>query len=821
MKELDQKIIEEINTNSFKEDEKQEQLNDNKNLFLDDNINEYSNNDISLINLEKLQEKRDKVAEVMRKETRTDLAILAPDQSYFSYTTSRTTEEIENRRDDIMEKIEEDGYGEVFKNQKIQDESDLFRDESELLLRDKKWYRLLDSESTQMQNVKKTLSLVNHILDGNVKTDFGGSVDAEYLKKEVLESFLSCETACEEYLRTHKKKGKHDTGIRRKERVQRILDSLRGQIEDISKILEDLGDGMEVYDNMSVREMLVEYKTNGPIHQEKKELHDNEIIHEATNDGDMLLDALEADRQKYLEELRTDDYVKNYLKNNGENPAFFKKVAVLNGYKEKPEKADIRRGANLINGAGLDATIMHLKDTLFATDFNIFLYGNEEEFKAKFVKNYKLLEAFEWLDSIKDGSFAASIILPNGFDTGDFIERLQMAKSIKKDYEKRIRKLQGKQVSEDSSDAYFKMGMRDINVAMTKRANKRGKKAAKELIREKKALYDKFMKFVHDAGEEYISNGDVMVKDALLGFYKAEAEKTTSIPEITDEYLCSDKNICFYEFDTISALSGDAIMEIEKHTVEFKKSKEYDNLSDEEKKEYEDFLKQHRDDRTDYEKAMFQDEMNSNVILKGQDRDFRLEGRVHDVTVVAQKPKNFDVEKLGNAKIMMAHAGNLVKDEILSNNDYPDEKMKNNIVRFAQWRMGKGISLLPNDPRWGKLKEFEKTYSMKEEPSDVTISFGDKTRTLKLYIPKTMEKNTYSLKANSNEEFDQMISDMEEMSKAKWYANCVKGYIASRMGKSLELFGEISVEFSGLTNYHIEKCDAIYDKYNLGAMKQG
>ncbi|MCR5655624.1 MAG: hypothetical protein K6G07_08320 [Lachnospiraceae bacterium] len=149
-----------------------------------------------------------------------------------TFATDRTKDEI--KADNLrIENLEKEGYNSI--EERMVSRVKKKENDSELLIRDKKWYRLFDGESKEMKDVKESVAYLNNILNSDVPMIEGAQrINVPKMKKDVMSAYITAFRACDKYLRTHKLKGKHSTGERRKNKVRRMLKTL----EDEQKIFE-------------------------------------------------------------------------------------------------------------------------------------------------------------------------------------------------------------------------------------------------------------------------------------------------------------------------------------------------------------------------------------------------------------------------------------------------------------------------------------------------------------------------------------------------------------------------------------------------------
>ncbi|MCR5655816.1 MAG: hypothetical protein K6G07_09310, partial [Lachnospiraceae bacterium] len=159
-----------------------------------------------------------------------DLGELSAQQKTF--TTDRSKDAI--RRDNVrIENLEKEGYDSI--EDKMKSRMQKKENDSELLIRDKKWYRLFDSESQEMKDVKESVAYLNNVLNSDVPMIAGTQkINVPKMKKDVMSAYITAFHACDKYMRTHKLKGKHSTGERRKRKVN----LMRKTIIEEQKIFE-------------------------------------------------------------------------------------------------------------------------------------------------------------------------------------------------------------------------------------------------------------------------------------------------------------------------------------------------------------------------------------------------------------------------------------------------------------------------------------------------------------------------------------------------------------------------------------------------------
>ncbi|MCR5655626.1 MAG: hypothetical protein K6G07_08330, partial [Lachnospiraceae bacterium] len=156
------------------------------------------------------------------------------------YTTNRSKRQI--REDNIrIETLETTGFHSV--EEKMQTRAQKMQNDSELLLRDKKWYRLFDSESEEMKHVKSSVAYLNNVLSGPVPRLATGAINAQQMKKDVMSAYITAFHACDKYLKSHKLKGKHSTGERRKQKVKQMISTI-GKDQKLFEVAVDNALGM-------------------------------------------------------------------------------------------------------------------------------------------------------------------------------------------------------------------------------------------------------------------------------------------------------------------------------------------------------------------------------------------------------------------------------------------------------------------------------------------------------------------------------------------------------------------------------------------------
>ena len=179
-------------------------------------------------------------------------------------------------------------------NQKRSAQVNRFRNVSLGLFKDKKWYS--GTDSPEMVRVKKTVAYLNNLLDKGIydyvseEGTKGVNLDAKALKEAVHKAFEEAISACENYLEKKKEKneGRWSTGVRRRERVNRILqmckeersryeltvDALQDKsIEgfDIEELRQQKESGAEAQDDQIDQEEQLEQKDQQKIGEEQEE----------------------------------------------------------------------------------------------------------------------------------------------------------------------------------------------------------------------------------------------------------------------------------------------------------------------------------------------------------------------------------------------------------------------------------------------------------------------------------------------------------------------------------------------------------------------
>ncbi len=116
---------------------------------------------------------------------RVELAML--DMGIKTYRTNRTNVEIVAENETLRAKNKQKDYR--GSKQQMLDNAQLLKNESEILIRDKKWYRIFNRESDDMKNVKQSVAYLNNLLDGDVKKDKNERLDVLYMITKVIPAY--------------------------------------------------------------------------------------------------------------------------------------------------------------------------------------------------------------------------------------------------------------------------------------------------------------------------------------------------------------------------------------------------------------------------------------------------------------------------------------------------------------------------------------------------------------------------------------------------------------------------------------------------------
>lgn len=160
-------------------------------------------------------------------------------------------------------------------NQQILDKKDLMdenervtllRNSAQLLVRDKKWYRLFDSESQEMTYVKNSLNYLINLLDGDItRNKENGKIMVTEMEQSINNAYITVMDACNKYIKTHPAP-KHDTGVRRLEKVKNILQLVTEEKSNFEMGVSNLRSGaiptlehpLDLVKNVQVEEAEVE-----------------------------------------------------------------------------------------------------------------------------------------------------------------------------------------------------------------------------------------------------------------------------------------------------------------------------------------------------------------------------------------------------------------------------------------------------------------------------------------------------------------------------------------------------------------------------------
>ncbi len=159
------------------------------------------------------------------------------------YSTKRGKGALKTESSAIRQRIllGEDEY--IGSKKEMLDQASLLQNESELLLRDKKWYRLFKFQSAEMDRVKESVSYLNNLLDRQlplVNMNNRTMLDTKYLTDTIIPAYQAAFDACHAYIALRKRTGaKHSTGIRRLEKVKRLQSMLQNEKENFSIIVDN------------------------------------------------------------------------------------------------------------------------------------------------------------------------------------------------------------------------------------------------------------------------------------------------------------------------------------------------------------------------------------------------------------------------------------------------------------------------------------------------------------------------------------------------------------------------------------------------------
>ncbi len=187
---------------------------------------------------------------------RVELAML--DMGIKTYRTNRTNVEIVAENETLRAKNKQKDYR--GSKQQMLDNAQLLKNESEILIRDKKWYRIFNRESDDMKNVKQSVAYLNNLLDGDVKKDKNERLDVLYMIKKVIPAYQTVYEMCDKYLVSHANKGKRTVGQRRKDQVKKVMDMVLAEMNDMKLVIDNAYVGINLEGITSIRELLGEVR---------------------------------------------------------------------------------------------------------------------------------------------------------------------------------------------------------------------------------------------------------------------------------------------------------------------------------------------------------------------------------------------------------------------------------------------------------------------------------------------------------------------------------------------------------------------------------
>ena len=192
-----------------------------------------------------------------------------------TFDTGRTKEAIRGENQDIEQRriLNQNDY--LCSKQAMYDRALQLKNDSELLLRDKKWTRFFFvSESDEMKKVKTTVAYLNKMLDGDVKLVDGVNgkklLDTEHLSEKIIPAYQAAFDACDAYVEKYKGRvRKRSYGRRRFEKVKNMLSMLQEEKNNINIIIDNAKENrfsdVDWSKKTSMREVLGEIRVHKAV----------------------------------------------------------------------------------------------------------------------------------------------------------------------------------------------------------------------------------------------------------------------------------------------------------------------------------------------------------------------------------------------------------------------------------------------------------------------------------------------------------------------------------------------------------------------------
>lgn len=489
----------------------------------------------------------------------------------------------------------------------------------------------------------------------------------------------------------------------------------------------------------------------------------------------------------------------------------------------------------IVGSENTDLVFKLLIKEIINLDINEFTYRNEDEFKQKFVRNYKLLLTYEDYYKKSYGSDfmpeLRNLTLPKQKSNGDLEGRLLMLLEIKADYDRRIKLLQGRD-DKTKTDLSFKMGKMDISSALTKKINQAKKKDAAE-IGALAVEYEKQLSAMTDKNpDKYVvadENGEEVINydAAALDFAKQLASKKP-VQDYTDDVLLKQKSLDI-PYDTQTGLEGGDIIAIEKTILSFKNSPDYANLPIRVRAEFDREMDKYRAARKKHASGMNVIQVRNDITsIFDREASFKRDENGNKQAEFDRNPYFTKEQKksLGYIGLVfeLADQEYIEKDgnlEGLSN----DVELVNSLRGFTEWRLEHGIKLTEADARWQELIAHERGMQYRQEFfHEVTINFDGRSEHMTVFTGKQDGGRSYTLDAHSQEELDEIKRNLLELDASSKKIMTIGSFIKDQLENNHEPKGVFYDEILAQKNIEARKSAVIFGAYfeqeNANARKE-
>ena len=214
------------------------------------------------------------------------------------YRSTRTDDELR----EAVKTHEETQFTADFKNQMIA-KSEILKAESELLMKDEKWYNFFNSDSAEMTKVKESLAYLQNLLDTKFENFFVPDQKLiDMIKEQVPGAFDLAIEACDKYIEAKMEAGqaKWGTGKDRMKRVRRVKRLLQTEKDSFNLVAVSVekDNGSSLRGN-NLRELtqsgaieVLELSKEDAFSNELTEEHVEELFGTTTTEDEMAVDRL-------------------------------------------------------------------------------------------------------------------------------------------------------------------------------------------------------------------------------------------------------------------------------------------------------------------------------------------------------------------------------------------------------------------------------------------------------------------------------------------------------------------------------------------------